>query len=121
MQTFYLYIKDEVGIDINTLMSCNVVTELFLLLPLDAVELVNNVISKFTFELFKLIKVTYPSLADKIGDEFGQFGVAQTEPSTLSDTIGLVLEAFRIECIPLFENVIFEYLSMYPSNTIYIA
>lgn len=76
---------------------------------LNSHELVKNsfIISIF-FKLFKLVQVFHPvRIAKKLCDKCGKLRVAKCKPTSLCDTIGLVLKSLRIKLIPILKSVLF--------------
>ena len=56
-------------------------------------------------KLSQLRKVNNPVFANSVGDNFWKTWVAHQQPSARSDTVGFVLELFRIEFIKVFESL----------------
>ena len=81
MQTLYLNVKHEVRIDPYAVMLLNKLSKLFLLLIFDTVELVNCFVIDLAFQTLEVIKISDPLLADEVGDELRQLGVAKTQPA----------------------------------------
>ena len=121
MQTLYLNVKHEVRIDPYAVMLLNKLSKLFLLLIFDTVELVNCFVIDLAFQTLEVIKVSDPLLADEVGDELRQLGVAKTQPAALCYAVCLVLETLGIQLIPLFESVVLEDLCMDRRNTVDVA
>ena len=123
MQTLDLNVKNSVRVDINTVMLLYKSGKAVFLRLLNSHELVKNsfIISIF-FKLFKLVQVLHPiCIAKKLCDKSGKLRIAKCEPTSLCDTIGLVLKSLRIKLIPIFKSVLFQYLSVDSRNAVYIA
>ena len=123
MQTLDLNVKNSVRVDINTVMLLYKSGKAVFLRLLNSHELVKNsfIISIF-FKLFKLVQVLHPvRIAKKLCDKCGKLRVAKCQPTSLCDTIGLVLKSLRIKLIPIFKSVLFQYLSVDSRNAVYIA
>ena len=121
MKTLNLNIEDEVRVELYAIMLCDVISKLLLLLKLNSVELLNEVFINLVIKLRKLIKISYPLCANLIRDKFRKLWVAESKPTTLCNTICLVLESFWIDSIPILENIVLEDFCMNPSNTVCIA
>ena len=52
-----------------------------------------------------LAQVLKETVADALGNEGGQFLVAETQPAALSDAVGLVLELFGRYCVLIPEQI----------------
>ena len=63
-------------------------------------------------------EVLDPVGTDALGDIVGKLGVADAQPATLRDAVGLVLETLRIEHIPGMEHVVLQNLRMDFSNAV---
>ena len=63
-------------------------------------------------------KIGNETRTDGTFNQAAEFGVAQSQPAALSNSVGLVLEAVRIKFVPLGKDVVFQDFRMERSDTI---
>ena len=104
MQTLNLDVEDGMHIDINLIVVFDVFGEFLLVLEFDLVHLFEDrFIIRVFFKGFDLGHIFDPFIADLGRDEFSEFWIGVDEPSSMSDTIGLVIELLWHIRIEFFE------------------
>ena len=123
VKALYLNVEYEIRVCVDIVVSLDEVRELFFLVLLDVDEaaediLVVSVLSK----LLELVKVIYPAvIADKLGNERRKLLIAESYPAALSYAVSLVAESLGIKAEPICKDGIFQYLSVYLGNAVYMA
>ena len=113
-----LHVKDEVRRQIDAFLFLNELAELLFLETLDLVELLDITVGHMILQRCDLFQIGKIAFTDARIEIVAQFRVAKTEPATLCDAVGLVLELTRKRVVPLFEYVVFENLGMQRRNAV---
>ncbi|MNC24992.1 hypothetical protein D3C75_730650 [compost metagenome] len=100
MQTFYLHIKDRVGIHLNPMFAENVLCQTLLIAALNASHLLleGSILAVFN-QADHLLRMMNPARADGFIDQSGQLRVGMKQPPPVGDAVRLVIEAVRIHLI----------------------
>ena len=118
MQALYLHVKDHVRIQGDTLPAADLGGQLLLLCFLHGTELVAKGGVDLRDQLFQQVQVRLKARTDLIGDQPAEFGIAQTQPAALGDAVGLVLEAFRPDGIPVGKKIVLQDFTVQGGNAI---
>ena len=120
VQALYLDIENAVGVDSCAIVLCDVLGECGFLRGLYAAEPVKlSGVAGVFLKFFQAGEVGYPAfVAEEVGDLRGKLRVAERYPAARRDTVRLVLEAFRIQLIPLGKRIVLEYLGVDTRNSV---
>ena len=108
MKPFYLYIKDGVGIHVDSVVFFNVFgeTQLVLVFDLHKFLLSLGIIHVF-FKARDPGQIGYPAVAAQLfGDPVSQKRIAVKEETPLGDAVGLVVELLRHHLIEMLQFLI---------------
>ena len=70
------------------------------------------------FEVAKSIKVPFPTVADRAGDQVAEEGITSEKPAPRSDAIGFVIKLSWVEGVKVGEEITFHQLGMNCGHTI---
>ena len=120
MQPLDLNVENRLRVDLYALFFCDICSKLFLLGLLDCQKTLQySGIVGVTFQLLQVVQMNLPVIrTQQFGQQTGQFRIAQSQPATLGDAVGLVLEPFRINLIPVFQHGILQNFSMDCRNAV---
>ena len=120
MQALYLDIENAVGVDSCAIVLCDVLGECGFLRGLYAAEPVKlSGVAGVFLKCFQAGEVGYPAfVAEEVGDLRGKLRVAERYPAARRDTVRLVLEAFRLQLIPLGKRIVLENLGVDTRNSV---
>ena len=105
VQTLYLYVEDAVRVQKDTALLFNILCEAFLVFLLDFPQLFQNSLVIFKdIELFQFAAVYQELVANLFPQQLGQTRIGLIQPSSVSNTIGNVLELVRGIQIFIMEN-----------------
>ena len=120
VQTFYLNIKDGIGVDVDAFCFFDILRQCNFICFLDFHETTAEV---FIFcvrqEFFQFCQFCNPAIANGFRDEPSQTMVGMEEPSSLGDTICFIIEFFRIQFIEVLQFLMFQNFCMERRNTVY--
>lgn len=120
METLYLNIVNRLIVYFDAVMLDNEVTELRFFSLLDVNESAENsfIVGKL-FKFLKHIQVNYPIVrTQKLGNKGRKLHIAESQPSSLGNAVGFVLETFGINAVPVGKDGILEYLRMDLGNAV---
>ena len=103
VESFHLNVEHRLRIDVDPLILMEESGQLAFFLLLDVQKaLQHRRIVREGFERGKFVQIAYPVLtARKFRQECGKFGIADPEPSPVSDAVRLVAESFRKHLMPI--------------------
>ena len=106
MQALYLDIEDVTGVSLHAVRLLDKLRKLLLLGFLYFHEAAEHaLIIGVLLQLLEPVEVGRPAfVTQQFSDERGKLAVAESQPAALRDTVGLVLEALRIQLVPLLEH-----------------
>ncbi len=109
VQPLYLHVKDHAGIQGHAFLPLNFLRQLTLLFLLHLHKSPAQIVVNHGLQLGQLIQIRQEILTAKlVFQQCRQFRVAQSQPAALGNAVGLVLEAFRIQGIPVRKHVLFQ-------------
>ena len=118
METFDLNVENHIGIQRNSFPGQNLSTELLLLGFLYSTEFTAERFVYFRDKRLQFIQIRFKTGTDLIGNQFGKLRVAQAEPAALCDSVGFVLEPFRVKLIPVSKDIVFQNFTVQRSHAV---
>ena len=119
MKTLDLDIKDRFWIDFHTLGFLQVTSQFTLVMSLDAFQFFFNICGASEFQqAFELSCVMVPVAAQQLIQIMRQTWVGMHEPAAESNTVGLVIEFFRVDIVEGLELRVFQDFCMQSGNPI---
>ena len=118
VQAFDLDIEHHGRIQRDVLLRLNFRGQLPLLFILDGDEPPAELVIDHGLQVLQLIEIRDEPGTDLLLQEAGKLGIAQAEPAALGDAVGLVLEAFRPDFVPLPEQIVLQDFAVQRGNAV---
>ena len=111
MQTLNLNIENAVNIELCACCLFNVFCKLLFIVTLNLAQFFKNaLVVREYLELYKLGSILLEALSDTFGKQIGKLRVRLQQPTTISDTVGDVLELIRLVEILEMEHIVLDNL-----------
>ena len=113
MQTLHLNIKNGIRIDINPLCFLDILRQCNFVFLLDCRKsAAEGGILCIRHQLFQLIQIGNPTLADGFGNQLCQLRIGMEQPSSLGNAVCFVIEFFGIQLIKIMQLLLFQNFRM---------
>ena len=107
MNTFYLHIKHGVGIELDTTVFKNQLSQAFFVGLFNIKPFLMEVLIIWTgafFQIMNMAQVSHPFITDVFSDQPGHLWICTGYPAPRCDTIGFVIEFIRPQFIEVFKQ-----------------
>ena len=122
MQPLHLHVVNKVRWQQHALLFAYNGRKPALILGLYFVEVGYSVVIYMLLQLAYPAKVVNEVVRPRLfGNQRRVFGIAQAKETPRGYAVGLVLEAFGIERVPVAEQIVFQYVRMYLGNAVHRA